>query len=128
LSFCSFSFGHCVFWSSSTYGFWLPLCCLQTLLGIEGIKKQRSTKHTPKTKDRVTRNALKTANQVVVEIVKLSKWWLQLTKRNPSFSRLHGQKRKNLITDSSVLLGKTPPKYLAKLLAWTFCVWRTPIF
>ena len=24
LSFCAFSFGHCVFYSSSIYGFWLP--------------------------------------------------------------------------------------------------------
>jgi hypothetical protein len=32
LSFCTFSFVHCVFCSSSIYGFWLPLCYLQTLL------------------------------------------------------------------------------------------------
>ena len=32
LSFCSFSFGHCVVCSSSIYGFWLPLWYLQTLL------------------------------------------------------------------------------------------------
>jgi hypothetical protein len=32
LSFCTFSFGHCVFCSSSIYGFWFPLCYLQTLL------------------------------------------------------------------------------------------------
>jgi len=32
LSFCTFSFGHCVFCSSSIYGFWLPLWYLQTLL------------------------------------------------------------------------------------------------
>ena len=31
LSFCAFSFGHCVF-SSSIYGFWLSLWYLQTLL------------------------------------------------------------------------------------------------
>jgi hypothetical protein len=31
LSFCAFSFGHCVF-CSSIYGFWLPLWYLQTLL------------------------------------------------------------------------------------------------
>jgi hypothetical protein len=30
LSFCSFSFGHCVVCSSSIYGFWLPLWYLQT--------------------------------------------------------------------------------------------------
>ena len=35
LSFCSFSFGHCVVCSSSTYGFWLPLWYLQTLLPSE---------------------------------------------------------------------------------------------
>jgi hypothetical protein len=30
LSFCTFSFDHCVVWPSSIYGFWLPLgfCCL----------------------------------------------------------------------------------------------------
>jgi hypothetical protein len=32
LSFCTFSFGHCVVCSSSIYGFWLPLFYLQTLL------------------------------------------------------------------------------------------------
>jgi hypothetical protein len=32
LSFCPFSFGHCVVCSSSTYGFRLPLWYLQTLL------------------------------------------------------------------------------------------------
>jgi hypothetical protein len=32
VSFCTFSFGHCVVCSSSIYGFWLPLWYLQTLL------------------------------------------------------------------------------------------------
>ena len=32
LSFCTFSFVHCVVCSSSIYGFWLPLWYLQTLL------------------------------------------------------------------------------------------------
>jgi hypothetical protein len=32
LSFCTFSFGHCVVCSSSIYGFWFPLWYLQTLL------------------------------------------------------------------------------------------------
>ena len=32
LSFCTFLFGHCGVCSSSTYGFWLPLWYLQTLL------------------------------------------------------------------------------------------------
>jgi hypothetical protein len=31
LSFCTFSFGHCVVCSSSICGFWLALCYLQTL-------------------------------------------------------------------------------------------------
>ena len=31
LSFCTFSFDHCVVCSSSIYGFWLPLWYLQTL-------------------------------------------------------------------------------------------------
>jgi hypothetical protein len=30
LSFCTFSFGHCVVSSSSIYGFWLPLLYLET--------------------------------------------------------------------------------------------------
>ena len=34
LSFCTFSFGHCVVCSSSIYRFWLPLWYLQTLLSI----------------------------------------------------------------------------------------------
>jgi hypothetical protein len=32
LSFCTFSFDHCVVYSSSIYRFWLPLWYLQTLL------------------------------------------------------------------------------------------------
>ena len=32
LSFCTFSFDHCVFFPSSIYKFWLPLWYLQTLL------------------------------------------------------------------------------------------------
>ena len=32
LSFCTFSFGHCVVCSSLIYGFWLPLWYLQTFL------------------------------------------------------------------------------------------------
>jgi hypothetical protein len=32
LSFCTYSFGHCVVCSSSIYGFWFPLWYLQTLL------------------------------------------------------------------------------------------------
>jgi len=32
LSFCTFSFGHCVVCSSSIYGFWLPPWYLQTIL------------------------------------------------------------------------------------------------
>ena len=32
LSFCTFSFGHCVVRSSLMYGFWLPLWYLHTLL------------------------------------------------------------------------------------------------
>jgi hypothetical protein len=34
LSFCTFSFGHCVVCSSSIYGFWLPLWYLQILLRV----------------------------------------------------------------------------------------------
>ena len=37
LSFCAFSFGHCVFCLSSVYRFWLPLWYLQTLLMKIGI-------------------------------------------------------------------------------------------
>jgi hypothetical protein len=32
LSFCTFSFGHCIVCSSSIYGFWLPLRYFQALL------------------------------------------------------------------------------------------------
>ena len=32
LSFCPFSFGHCVVCPSSIYGFWLPIWYIQTLL------------------------------------------------------------------------------------------------
>ena len=34
LSFCTFSFGHCVVCSSSIYAFWLPYWYLQTLLNM----------------------------------------------------------------------------------------------
>jgi hypothetical protein len=34
LSFCTFSFGHCVVCSSSIYGFWLRLWYLQALLKV----------------------------------------------------------------------------------------------
>ena len=34
LSFCTFSFGHCVVCSSTIYRFWLPLWYLQTLLNM----------------------------------------------------------------------------------------------
>jgi hypothetical protein len=37
LSFCNFSFGHCVVCPSSIYRFWLPLLYLQTLLPVAGI-------------------------------------------------------------------------------------------
>jgi len=37
LSFCLFSFGHCVFCISSIYGFWLPFWYLQTLIRSEAI-------------------------------------------------------------------------------------------
>ena len=40
LSFCAFSFGHCVFCSSSMCGFWLPLWYLQTLLNISHCDEQ----------------------------------------------------------------------------------------
>jgi hypothetical protein len=35
LSFCTFSFGHCVVCSSSIYGFWLPLWYLRPLLVVD---------------------------------------------------------------------------------------------
>jgi hypothetical protein len=47
LSFCAFSFGHCVVCSSSIYGFWLPLWYLQTLLVImAGHEKSMCTCYT----------------------------------------------------------------------------------
>jgi hypothetical protein len=51
LSFCPFSFGHCIVCSSSIYAFWLPLWYLQTRHIY--MNKQRSTKHAYKAKDRV---------------------------------------------------------------------------
>jgi hypothetical protein len=44
LSFCTFSFGHCVVCSSSIYGFWLPLWYLQSSLQM--IKWQYKNYHT----------------------------------------------------------------------------------
>jgi hypothetical protein len=43
LSFCTFSFGHCVFCSSSIYGFWSPLWYLQTLLEILSLQETHGT-------------------------------------------------------------------------------------
>ena len=42
LSFCPFSFGHCVVCSSAIHGFWLPLWYIQTLLDIWYICNTRS--------------------------------------------------------------------------------------
>ena len=51
LSFCTFSFGHCVVCPSSIYGFWLPLWHLQTLLedatGVMRIRQQHSLTKNP---------------------------------------------------------------------------------
>jgi hypothetical protein len=44
LSFCIFSFGHCVVCSSSICGFWLPLWYLQTLLTWITIKGEKRNK------------------------------------------------------------------------------------
>jgi hypothetical protein len=41
VSFCPFSFGHCVFCPFPNYGFWLPLWYLQTLLIRKVFKYQR---------------------------------------------------------------------------------------
>jgi hypothetical protein len=45
LSFCTFSFGHCVICSSSIYGFWLPLWYFKTLL-TQDEEKQNKTHNT----------------------------------------------------------------------------------
>ena len=55
LSFCTFSFGHCVVWSSSIYGFWLPIWYLQILQTLQWPKEKRTNNDlqhiTQKTKD-----------------------------------------------------------------------------
>ena len=82
LSFCTFSFGHCVVCPSSIYRFGLPFCYLCIIIfwyflvnikvvirickskkdrqhnGKKKKDKQRSTKYTHKTKDRPTRTSL----------------------------------------------------------------------
>jgi hypothetical protein len=47
LSFCTFSFGHCVVCPFSIYGFWLPIWYLQTLLSPQWRKhlQNRSSKN-----------------------------------------------------------------------------------
>ena len=45
LSFCTFSFDHCVVCSSSTYVFWLPLWYLQILLSKNRKYKREKTQH-----------------------------------------------------------------------------------
>jgi hypothetical protein len=59
LSFCTFSFGHFVFCSSSIYGFRFSSLPKEK----EQKDKQQSSKHTHKTKDRVTRTPLKSIKQ-----------------------------------------------------------------
>ena len=44
LSFCSFSFVHCIVCTSSNYGFWLPLWYLQTFRSANFIFKSRGGK------------------------------------------------------------------------------------
>jgi hypothetical protein len=54
LSFRTFSFGHCVVWSSSIYGFWLPIWYLQNLQTLQWPKEKvrKDLQHiTQKTKD-----------------------------------------------------------------------------
>ena len=46
LSFCTFSFGHCVVCSSSIYRFWLPLWYLQLFLYCVYIQNLQSNLHT----------------------------------------------------------------------------------
>jgi len=53
LSFCTFSFGHCVVCSSSMYGFRLPLWYLQTLLNIITLLFPSQNIHTHTTKAEV---------------------------------------------------------------------------
>jgi hypothetical protein len=45
LSICPLSFGHCVFCSSSIYGFWLPLWYLQTLVVLQKYFSKNSLSH-----------------------------------------------------------------------------------
>ena len=52
LSFCTFSFGHCVVCSSSIYGFWLPLWYFRTLptdIINKKKKKKQKQKHNVRT-------------------------------------------------------------------------------
>jgi hypothetical protein len=60
LSFCTFSFDHWVICSSSIYELLLPLWYQEKVQK----DKQRSTKHTYKTKDRVTRTPLKIGGEL----------------------------------------------------------------
>jgi hypothetical protein len=55
LSFCPFSFVHCVVCSSPLYGFWLTLWYLQTLLLYNGQRKQNTKRQTTIYKRRVWR-------------------------------------------------------------------------
>jgi hypothetical protein len=70
LSFCTFSFSHCVVYSSSIYGFWLSRWYLQTLL----IKQ-------------VTRTPLKTGGE------------LRFSRRVNSSCSTSGTRRVNLVTN-----------------------------
>jgi ribosomal protein L32 len=108
LSFCTFSFRHCVVRSSSIYGFWLSLWYLQALLiQIKNFpmrswikfsykscyfqrlrtNNDRRNIYTYKTKDRVTRTPLKTGGE------------LRCSGRVCSSCSTSGTRRVNLVTN-----------------------------
>jgi hypothetical protein len=73
LSFCTFSFGHCIVCSSSIYGFWLPLWYLSVISHERG-KCLRQVEHI---RGHWWHRHI-TVNQVVVATVKRQKWWFPL--------------------------------------------------
>jgi hypothetical protein len=91
----AFSFGHCVFCSSSIYGFWLPPFGIFKFFLLKGdycktypvLSGSIATKHTHKTKDRVTRTPLKTGGELRCS-----------TRVSSSFST-SGTRRVNLVTN-----------------------------
>ena len=88
LSFYAFSFGHCVVCSSSIYGFWLPLCYLQTRLTYFWLIKWKTKNYHPV-------ELFPKSNRKIVERGKIDTPYIQM----------HGRSLSLLCTGTSIKSG-----------------------